>query len=569
LRTFQQTLAEAEEAAKTDLAAAIGFLAAEKESADFHPWGGFRLAQWQQSSGAKAEALATARQLVANSASFMPAWPLFLDLARGTGSYGNAVRFVQQQVRQQRTLGEQWMQCAFLECALQCPPAELDAMLRPALDGKIVDDNDSVGIKLLGGLVRELRTALLAAAGQATAWRFAFLPGRDAVADIEGVRCVNLARLEREGFEPWQRTLARPFLLAITGLMQGLPFDEDEGVGSMPSIGEPSAFAVLFWRKVYAEATRERKNCVTAKPRKPARIEPGDLWVRVGNVELWALWNHCTDRVGSAFAAERVAKRMQALADAGGAAPELKDEWWPRLSPDTNITRLCTNAGWYARPGSAAAAFSDWADRYAAALEAGSLFVGHTTELLRMSAVLPGMRSKDPRILRDDAFVSALDGARITFVTAFADEVKERHESGALDGLWKDLGSPARIDALETVEPPMSIWPYFPARSWSESFEELLARTSAAIERSGSNLFLASCGAYGLPLVHAIHKRHKITCLYFGHVTNMYFGVYTDAFKQYPYYLRKPDSAHWARPNLAKKFSAVARIDDGRYVNGA
>jgi hypothetical protein len=77
---------------------------------------------------------------------------------------------------------------------------------------------------------------------------------------------------------------------------------------------------------------------------------------------------------------------------------------------------------------------------------------------------------------------------------------------------------------------------------------------------------IASCGSYGLPLVHEMHKRYKISCLYYGHQSNLYFGVVTNAGLQERFFARKPSSPFWLSPDISVRFPKVARIDDGRYI---
>jgi hypothetical protein len=84
--------------------------------------------------------------------------------------------------------------------------------------------------------------------------------------------------------------------------------------------------------------------------------------------------------------------------------------------------RLNINAGWYSKPSVASDSFVDCAERYASARCDGSLTSGHDSELMPLAA-MPLFRKKSPMSWSDDLMLSRLRGARVVFVTSFADEV--------------------------------------------------------------------------------------------------------------------------------------------------
>jgi hypothetical protein len=231
-----------------------------------------------------------------------------------------------------------------------------------------------------------------------------------------------------------------------------------------------------------------------------------------------------------------------------------------------NITRLNTNAGWYAVPGRAAASFIDWADRYGAALCEGQLVATHDVELLPVAALLPEFRHQRPGWWSEEGLRHLLDQARVVLVTAFAEDIQSHYDSGGLAALWQDLEFGVRLSSLKTVPAPMSVWPYYPEDCWTDSFERLSADTAQAIEETAATTLIAACGSYGLPLVHEMHKRYGISCLYNGHQSNLYFGVVTNAGMQERLFARNPNSSHWLSPDLTARFPVVSRIDDGRYI---
>jgi hypothetical protein len=414
-------------------------------------------------------------------------------------------------------------------------------------------------------------------------WGFALRTEQpDVLAFNESVAWINLSRLGVDCLDGWDVILAERLLVATSALMGWAPYHQDFGVSSWRTVSEADRYAAVFWRLLvwplgWLGLRRIDDTQVSAAEEvTPARrlvrfasagLERGQgkLFVRPGNVELWAMWSALIDLPGAQAAAERVAHRAFLAAEAGEDLVAKYDRPW--TDADRNIARLNTNAGWYAKPGRGTSAFSDWADRYAAALCRGQLLAAHMIELLpTAAALLPEFRTKRPLASTELGFLKLLDQAKIVFVTVFAQEIQQHYVSGGLGALWKELGVDQTIRALQTVPAPMSVWPYYPHNCWKDTFECLLRKTAQAIEALDATVLIASCGAYGLPLVDEMHRRFGITCYYFGHQTNMFFGVATAATLHETFYKRNPNSNHWITPNISHRFPRVASIDDGRYM---
>jgi hypothetical protein len=239
----------------------------------------------------------------------------------------------------------------------------------------------------------------------------------------------------------------------------------------------------------------------------------------------------------------------------------------PRLNPDETCNALSCNAGWYAKPGQAAAVFADWAGRYLAALEAGALLSVFAEDLQRLAALRPALAARPLHAWDGSAFARFVSGKDVVFVTAFAAEMQRHFDNGQLAALWRASGLPAPPRSLRTLAAPMSAWPHMPDRDWSETFHHLADRTAQALPDAGQTVLLASCGCYGLPLVHALHQSHPgLTAIYNGHALNSWFGILTNDALGGPLHRRAPDPALWQVVDLSARYPDVGRIDEGRYL---
>jgi len=79
-------------------------------------------------------------------------------------------------------------------------------------------------------------------------------------------------------------------------------------------------------------------------------------------------------------------------------------------------------------------------------------------------------------------------------------------------------------------------------------------------------VLIAACGAYGLPLVHALHQRLPgLTAIYNGHLLNSWFGILTNDALVGDLYARVPDPEAWCVVDLEPRYPGLALIDEGRY----
>lgn len=552
--------------APTDPTAAIAMLEQARDRPDFLPHAAAVLVRLFLADDRPTEALGLSNQLWEGDPTTVAGWLERLALLRGGDAHAAAAAAMLARLRMPIPLAR-WMQPALLEVLLTADlggdATALVAHMSSAIDPRMAR-NLLAAIRFLAAL-RTIRDHPRHRERRVAGWTYILTgPARPALAlGGEGLVEVNLSRLRVPDLDAWE-PLARPFAAAIASLLGWTPHHHDEGLRCWAELSPTDSDAIQVWRVLatLAPAVGEQRRVHVARP---ASMRPGELWVRGGNVEFWTLRNYLLDPAGTLAAAETAARLLVSGQDAVAATA---GPWWPRVDPVANIVRLATNAGWYAPPGSARAAYADWATRYRDGLVAGGVLTAATMDLLGIAARLPDLRRRPPAHWNERAFLKRLDGARLVLVTPFADEIARHHASGGLERYWRDLGIAARPATITTVPPPMSIWPDTPAADWSASFVDLRARTDAAITASDASLFAASCGGYGVPLTHAVHQRHAITSLYNGHIINLYFGVRTRAFDGMTINGRTPDRALMIDGRLEQRHPHIARIDKGRYAGG-
>lgn len=106
-----------------------------------------------------------------------------------------------------------------------------------------------------------------------------------------------------------------------------------------------------------------------------------------------------------------------------------------------------------------------------------------------------------------------------------------------------------------------------PDQDWSETCNRLEEATAEAVSDLGETVLLAACGCYGLPLVHALHRRFEgLTAIYYGHALNGWFGILTNDALGGPLHARVPDPAAWRAVDLETRFPGLSDIDEGRYA---
>ena len=290
------------------------------------------------------------------------------------------------------------------------------------------------------------------------------------------------------------------------------------------------------------------------------------LLLRYGNVELRVIESYLRNKPALEAALERVMGMVDneaAMYTAGRssnflAADDL--EW--------NIRTLMTNAGFYVagRPEVAARVLEDWAVRYIRALRSAGLatFPQAYPFYFGIQRLIWQQHREAPRYVQHPnvfEVYAQIVGARILFMSPLAHVVSGQVKSGQIRKLYKDYVVPDFT--LETVPAWVSTWPNRPHEDWSETFREMCSRVDTAYGEQSFDIFISSCGCYGLPLSEYVRQRHGCAVIYLGNISNAYFGVKQTATRDFMKGRTNPEA--WAEGDLSR-FQNVDRIDGGRYV---
>jgi hypothetical protein len=567
----------AEALARNSPDAAVAFLRSQQSRRDFHPWGTYFILRHAEQGyereddpDSKAARLGEVRELAFGFFERFPdhqaAWPTVLRMARRTLGYGPTMARLLERMRLATALGSAWLDTTIMECLLNFAPSAGEEVKLKALAGKVLAPDICDGLDRLAAFLTEVRSAL-SVLPPATSWSFSFGEGPAAWHSPDGRIHVNLSRLGLTRIGSWELPLSAPFFTVLFSLFEWHEPDFD-GVflDNWASISRADACHSLFIQLILPHLPHK-----LPEPPKPVRLAPcrprsGELWVRVGNGQVWALRSYLEDPEATLRAAQYVAEAMQAGEGEKLAALAVDDPWWPRCDLRANVARIALNAGWYASPETAGEVFRNWAERYKMALARGNLLSAHAHVFIPLIPMLPDLKTKKLYKFKLKRVLHRLDGASVVFATAFARQLQPHFDRGGVHGLWAASGIRARLKRLTCVEPPISAWPYRPHRDWTESFEILLQSCEEAISATRANVFVAACGGYGVPLVDEIHRRTGITCFYPGHIANMLFGIYTDSCQTLPFFAENRHLEYWVDGQLADTYPEVGRIDRGRYA---
>ncbi|GAA0770032.1 hypothetical protein LRH25_31020 [Ideonella azotifigens] len=294
------------------------------------------------------------------------------------------------------------------------------------------------------------------------------------------------------------------------------------------------------------------------------RWEPR-FYARYGNVELRVIQNWIERQPELREALQTV---QAGLDDANSMyAPRKLGRWLSADDLAFNLRALMTNAGFYADLDQPWRSLAPWCETYLAALGGADHLFPYPGAYPNFWPVQAHLWQRDGRVAgpvrfpAPDRFYAMLAGRKLLFVTPFADEIAGLRDSGRLFGLYKDL--PIPDFALQTLPAPMSVYPQRPDAGWHDSFERLKQQVDEAFARHEFDLFFASCGCYGLPLTHHVHRTHGCAAVYYGNHLNTLLGVRqkcNDGFLPE----RRLD-ANWAVSRLGE-MENLARIDGGRYA---
>ncbi|MGB3627389.1 MAG: hypothetical protein WA989_16270 [Henriciella sp.] len=317
----------------------------------------------------------------------------------------------------------------------------------------------------------------------------------------------------------------------------------------------------------YVGATKdhERKDWLATPHITPFRkVRDGNV-LRYGNVELRVIENYLIRRDELFSALEKIAGQTDEASmykEAAFSSHLSADD------PNWCLRRLMTNAGFYLSEDieQAKKDLAEWCERYLEALVSDTL-VANPVHFPFCFSIQHHLWTQDGQTFDyctypgPFEFYEWLAGQNVLFVSPLARFVNEQVQSGNLWRLYKDYEMPEF--ALKAIEAPVSTWPNRPGGGWGESFEALCKSIDAEFEAQPFDIFVASCGCYGLPVSRYVSQKHGCRAFYLGNMTNALFGVKQNSTANFM--ADRANADMWIRGDLSK-FANISRIDGGRYV---
>lgn len=286
--------------------------------------------------------------------------------------------------------------------------------------------------------------------------------------------------------------------------------------------------------------------------------------LRFGNVELRVLQNYLNNREALRTACRALTAHLDD--ERTIYAPARATSYLTADDPDWNLRRLMTNAGFYMPrdPDLAWDALENWVRRYFHALEMGHLawHNEHARYFLKVQCLMARRTGFVPQFVRPpDPFriYSQLSGKRVLFLSPLAHLAQEQASTGRLRRLYKSREVPSF--SLASIPAYISTWPNRPHSGWTETFGHLCKALDAARQRKEFDVFIASCGSYGLPICAHVRERYGCAVLYLGNFAHALFGIHQKSTRTTP----DMNAEMWVNSDLGH-YPHMDRIDLGSYT---
>jgi hypothetical protein len=410
-----------------------------------------------------------------------------------------------------------------------------------------------------------IRLALLSEKNEAITWRFIVNRAENRVCfEVDGVLKVNLGAMNLGEITSWSPRYAGLLLDVIIKQLPCDNYSDDSTVESWKTVRKGDTSTCHLLMLLRSHYLKYNPTSIQSKPPR-SKIKKGGLYVRVGVVELNALHSILQNSELMKQYAEDAFELLsftsaQELHKLGG------QSYWTGSDHKTNFIKLATNAGFYSPPKISWDQLRLWGDNYIEAMERGTNLYCLPDLIVKFCSYRSKLRKKRPYAINPEDILDRVTQSRTIVVSAYSKEINTHLDNGGLFNLWKDMGVKSIKSTVTAIQAPMSIWPYKPHESWGATFENLCGEVSNAIEHSGAETLIASCGCYGLPLVNRMNKIHGITAIYNGHSSNIFFGILTKATRNDALYKRFMNSNYWIESTLSERAPEICRVDRGRYI---
>ena len=368
-----------------------------------------------------------------------------------------------------------------------------------------------------------------------------WVPGARAMPHSPGRLDLNLAALPIPGagdpkalqrgieafFEPLQASMPeRSFRLRqpLASLLESLAHLWGSGGSLSPGDCTALGWAQGIWNRCGGPGAL---GCPLLPANIPAAVfEAGHCVVQPSAIQLAGLRSWLMDReeMGSALAAIRRHHH-----DPSFMTQRPHQEWGHPGDALASLCQLQVEEGFYAHASQPFASLEAWAEPSLALLAKAQVVLDPHLPGDALFAVLQGLVQEHgtlPDLVSwpgEAAFYHCLAGQEVLLISPLAAEVEVQHRSGRAFDLFTDL--PIAPYGLRCVQGPDSLYPRRP----DQGFEASLAACLQTIEQKANTLpftvFLTACGAYDLPLCHAVQERYGCATVAIGPNLHARFGL--------------------------------------------
>lgn len=297
------------------------------------------------------------------------------------------------------------------------------------------------------------------------------------------------------------------------------------------------------------------------------------LYLRYGNVELRVIESFIRERIKLSDIEDIIQNQRDAVYVN---KEKLEDNcrWLTAVDTRFNLKALMHTAGFYYPDSSESAAevgmkdLNLWISKYLTGLASASLFsypgcypfFFNVWKYLKDQASFNGEHLNFPN---PGKFFEMLKGKRVLIVTPFKTLFDRMVSEYRLKNLYHDFV----IDDINiiTIEAPVSTYPNKPDTSWGASYKKLGSQVDQVFSNEKIDIFMASCGCYGLPLTTDVFNKYSCCSVYYGNYLNTLFGIRQKASKDFM--AGKLDESQRLDSDLSSRFEGMNKVDGGRYVS--
>lgn len=381
----------------------------------------------------------------------------------------------------------------------------------------------------------------------------------------ENVLYINLSKINILDLNCFDDLIMGSMCNFFSLTLKSIPFLNDYGIKSFQSKDACFINQRYLFIKLHQHLILDARIKKINKKINKTNIRPKELYVRAGSIELHAISSYLYNpNHANSILKNIIPYLLEHKID----ITSFRDKnWWPRNNFLESLINLMTNAGWYFKNGCPVDTFRDFMEHYLSGLESGYLI---STCLSELQILSPHFKTDSNKILSWSAedFFEKIKNKNILFLTPYADQINESYNSGRLTELYKEHGLELNFN-IKCIEAQVTTFPNEDDDSWSQTYLNMKNKVDKILDSNdGLDIFIASCGCYGIPITSYVNKKHSLTSIYYGHIMNFYFGIMTKAFANYKLNnIVVNNFNNWTEGNLEKKYSGLQLIDSGRYAS--